>query len=72
MHARGAHDVAALLGAQERAQRRARAKERAAQIDGDDAIEVLHARLVRRRGLLDARVVDEHVERPELALGVIE
>ena len=58
-------DAALVLG-QELPDRLAGAQERAAQVDGDDLVEVRAGELVRGPRDLDAGVVDEHVDAAEL------
>ena len=64
--ARDVDDHAAPVLGQELLDRLAGAQERAAQVDGDDLVELRAGELVRRPRDLDAGVVDEHVDATEL------
>jgi len=39
------------------------------QVDRQDRVPFLDRELIKRRDILDARIIDEHVERPQIRLG---
>ena len=68
---RGHIDDAAPVGLLHGRQRQARGVKGAGQVDGDDGVPFVHRKVLHRRHMLDAGVVDQDVHPAELAGGVL-